>query len=165
MANADVPMGLVPYTADGKQYRIRRYPKKSGNAIYKYDAVKADAAGTVDVATNTGALLGVAMEYKAATDTSDIAIMDDPEAVFMIQTAGAIAATGVFQNAKLVATAGDAATGLSAMELDSSDHDTTSTLQLRILGKVPKENNDYGSFVDLLVQINNHQLRAGTTGV
>ena len=85
MANTNAPFGLRSIDPEGKELRVARFAKKSGNAIYEGDPVIQDATGAVDIATAGVAILGVAAEYKAATDTTDIAVITDPETVFEIQ--------------------------------------------------------------------------------
>jgi hypothetical protein len=165
MANANAPFGARLIESEGKQFRVRRYPKKSGNAIYQGDFVIADAAGSVDVATAAATLLGVALESGAATSTADIAVCDDPEAVFEVQASANFAAADVFQNADIVATAGDSSLSRSKHAWDSASDDTTSTLQLKALGLSQIGENAYGSYAKIKVKINNHAFKAGVAGV
>lgn len=165
MANANAPFGARLIESEGKQFRVRRYPKKSGNAIYQGDFVIADAAGSVDVATAAATLLGVALESGAATSTTAIAVCDDPEAVFEIQADGDFAAADIFRNADIVASSGDTSLSRSQHVLDSSTMDTTSTLQLKCLGLSQINENAYGSYARVKVKINNHAFKAGVAGV
>jgi valyl-tRNA synthetase len=56
MANTNAPFGALLAEDEGKQFRVRRYPKKSGNAIFCGDFVIQDASGTVDVAAERARL-------------------------------------------------------------------------------------------------------------
>ena len=90
---------------------------------------------------------------------------DDPYERFEIQADGATAAADVGLNADIVYAAGSSPDYVSKVELQTSDQ-KTGTAQLRILG-ISKdiENNEAGSAnVNLVVLINEHQLK-GTTGV
>lgn len=162
MPNVQQPFGLRLIDSEGKQVRIRRYVKKSGNAIYPGDAVVATATGDVDIATAGAALLGVAMEYRAAASTADIAVCDDPEAVFEIQSDSGVAAADVFLNANITATAGDSSLLRSKHDLDVASFATTATLQLKLLGLSQISDNAYGSFARIKVKINNHVLKGAT---
>lgn len=165
MANANVPFGAILLDSEGKQFRVRRFPKKSGNAIYAGDFVIQDATGTVDVATAGAKLLGVAIESKAASSTDDIAVIDDPDAVFEVQASANVASTDVFANADIVATAGDSALSHSKHTLDSSSINTTNTLQLKILGLSKVASNAYGSYAKVKVRINQHAYSSGVVGI
>lgn len=162
MANANKPFGLLLVQGEGKEYRVRRYPKKSGNAIYPGDPVIQDAGGGIDIAGTSGALLGVAMEYGAATSTDPLAVCDDPEAVYSIQANSQVVAADVFQNAQLASAAGDSSLKRSKFTLDVANMGTTATYQLKILGLTPIASNAYGSFAQVNVKINNHLFKGGT---
>jgi hypothetical protein len=162
MPNVFLPFGLRLIDTEGKQPRVRRYTKKTGNAIYPGDAVVATATGDVDIATAGAALLGVAMEFRAATSTAQIAVCDDPEAVFEIQSDNQILAADVFLNSNITATAGDASLLRSKHDLDVASFATTATLQLKILGLSEIGDNAYGSFARIKVKINNHVLKGAT---
>jgi hypothetical protein len=56
---------------------------------------------------------------------------------------------------------GNTTTGISAMELDSSDT-ATGAGQMRILGLVRRGTNALGSYAIWRCMINEHQLRTGT---
>lgn len=166
MANTFAPFGLRLVQNEGKEFQGRRYVKKSGNAIYPGDAVKQASTGDVDVAAAGDALLGVALEYKAASSTDSILICDDPAAVFEIQADNLVAAADVFQNSNITATAGDSALLRSKQDLDVASFGTGSTKQLKILGLSAIGENAYGSYARMLVKINVHTLKsAGTDGI
>lgn len=162
MANTNAPFGFRLVRGEGKEYRVRYYPKKSGNIIAEGDAVKQDASGSVELQNSTGAILGIAMEYKAATDTSDIAICDDPEAVFEIQASANLVDASVFSNADLTYTAPDSTLKRSKVALDSASLNTTATLQMRVIGLSKLISNEAGSYAKALVKINNHAFKGGT---
>ena len=150
---------------------------------YFNDPVEILAAGTIGVAAATDALLGslggvfftdastskptFANHLDASNTATDIKgfVSDDPYERFEIQADGATAAADVGLNADIVYAAGASPDYVSKVELQTSDQ-KTGTAQLRILG-ISKdiENNEAGSAnVNLVVLINEHQLK-GTTGV
>lgn len=162
MSNVNAPFGARLVQSEGKEYRVRRYLKKSGNVISENDFVINDATGEIDVAAAGVALLGVSLEHQAASGTSSHAVCDDPEAVFDIQASADLQAADVFANADIVATAYDSALNRSKHALDSASIGTTATLQLKILGLTQIASNAYGSYARALVKINNHKLKGGT---
>lgn len=86
-------------------------------------------------------------------------VVNDPNAVFMIQGSGPVPSTALGANAGLVQTAGTAAIGKSRNALDVSTIAVTSTLPLRIVGLVEMPDNAWGdAFTIVLVKFTNHQL-------
>jgi hypothetical protein len=165
MANVQDPFGLRLLDDEGKQFRARKYVKKSGNAIYPGDLVIPTATGDVDVATAGAIALGVALEYGAATSTDSILVCDDPEATYEIQADNAIVAADVFQNANITATAGNATLRRSKHDLDFASLGTGATLNLKILGLSSISDNAYGSFARVKVKIQNHVFNQMASGV
>jgi hypothetical protein len=164
MANVNAPFGARLIDSEGKEIRVKRYVKKTGSAIYAGDFVKIASTGDVEVASASGQLLGVALEYKAATSTDSIAVIDDPEAIFEIQASANLVAGDVFANAQIVATTGDTVKLTSKHALDSANIADTATHQLKILGLSAIASNEYGSYAKVKVKINNHAFRAGVLG-
>ncbi len=187
MANKDAAFGLKPIGKIGQnadnnglsEYDIAA----SATAIYFQDPVEILATGTIGVAAASDALLGslggvfftdastskptFANHLEASNTATDIKgfVSDDPYERFEIQADGATAAADVGLNADIVYAAGSSPDYVSKVELQTSDQ-KTGTAQLRILG-ISKdiENNEAGSAnVNLVVLINEHQLK-GTTGV
>lgn len=165
MANVDAPYGLRVVDTEGKQVRVKRYTKTTADVIYEGDPVKLVAAGTVSLAAAGDKLLGVAMEAIAAGVAGDIAVCDDPEAIFEIKASGSTVAADVGLNANVLAASGDAALKRSKYELDTASQATTATLQLKILGLSKIDDNAYGTDARLLVKINEHVFQAGTAGI
>lgn len=167
MSNVNDPFGALLVKTEGKQSRVTYYTKKTGAAIAPGDFVIADAAGNVTIATagDGVTLLGVAAEYKASADVSEIAVYDDPDCVFEIQASADLQAADVFQNANIVATALDSALLQSKQALDSSSLGTGATKQLKILGLSKDPETAWGSYAKVRVKINNHALRGGVAGV
>jgi hypothetical protein len=189
MANTDAPKGLRPVKhLNGSPYNgavnIYHHPASDNVAIFVGDAVvsggTATAGGIPTVAayaSGGGNLLGVcvgvlpvtneSLQYCAASTARDILVADDPDLIFEIQedsVGGAIAVTQVGNNFDIAVTAGSTSTGLSAMELDSSDASGTATAQLRVLSLAQYPDNEVGVNAKWLVQINEHE-RKSTTGV
>ena len=187
MANKDAAFGLRPIGKVGQNrdnQGLSEYDiSASASAIYFNDPVEILAAGTIGVAAATDALLGslggvfftdastskptFANHLDASNTATDIKgfVSDDPYERFEIQADGATAAADVGLNADIVYAAGASPDYVSKVELQTSDQ-KTGTAQLRILG-ISKdiENNEAGSAnVNLVVLINEHQLK-GTTGV
>ena len=187
MANKDAAFGLRPMGKVGQNrdnQGLSEYDiSASASAIYFNDPVEILAAGTIGVAAATDTLLGslggvfftdastskptFANHLDASNTATDIKgfVSDDPYERFEIQSDGATEATDVGQNADIVYAAGSSPDYVSKVELDESDH-KDATAQLRIIGisKDP-DNNEAGSAnVNLVVLINEHQLK-GTTGV
>ena len=144
----------------------------SADTTGKYPGIyQADAGGPV-----RGVVIGFSDQPYMAFDTSDLdrkycpaskamyaLVVDDPDVIFEIQedsVANSIGADMIGLNADVtIATAGDTASGISGMELDSSNTGT-GTAQLRILAVVNRDDNALGTNCKFLVRINKHELRA-----
>lgn len=97
--------------------------------------------------------------YNPASNARVVMVADDPHQEFEIQSdsGAATAATDIGSNADYIFThGGDTATGLSGVELDTSDMSAGATAQLTILGLIPRENNALGTNSKLRVRINLH---------
>ena len=187
MANKDAAFGLRPMGKVGQNrdnQGLSEYDiAASASAIYFNDPVEILSTGTIGVAAATDALLGsltgvfftdattskptFANHLNASNTATDIVgfVSDDPYQRFEIQSDGATEATDVGQNADIVYAAGSSSDYVSKVELDESDH-KDATAQLRIIGisKDPDNNTAGSANVNLVVIINEHQLK-GTTGV
>lgn len=106
--------------------------------------------------------------------TSAIAIISaDPNTVYDIQASGTITTAQINLNAEVVLPAhpneaGNTATGLSGMTLDTATHPpaATATFPLHILGFTPVPGNVSGvTYNNVLVKLNNTSINAGATGV
>lgn len=92
-------------------------------------------------------------------------VVDDPNAVFMIQADGTLDQAALGANAAIVQTAGTTAIGKSRNALSASSVNTTPTLPLRIVGLADLPDNAWGdAFPIVLVKFNIHQL-TNTTGI
>lgn len=93
-------------------------------------------------------------------------VADDPSIIFEVQEIGtgtALTATEVGLNANLAAGTNNGY--LSGWVLDNAGEGSGSTLQVRLLGLVRRQDNAFGQYAKWLVKINNHELAAGTAGV
>ncbi len=158
MANRDAPRGAAPVRhLTGGEIRTNPYKVDSSNAtaIRIGDFVKLEADGHIAVAAAGDRLLGVSNGYVAAlTEDTDFPIYDDPNIIFVIQANGSLAEANIGDLADILATAGSDIQ--SAHELDSSGVGT-SDAQLKILGKQDRPDNDWGTNVDVEVQIYEHE--------
>jgi hypothetical protein len=86
-------------------------------------------------------------------------VVDDPDAVFMIQADGSIPQSALGANGDIVQTAGTSVFGKSRNALSSVTLDTTSTRPLRVVGLADIPGNAWGdAYTIVLVKFNNHQL-------
>lgn len=162
MANTNAPFGLRLVQTEGKECRVRRYKKVTGSIIAEGDLVKQDASGGVALQSSTGACVGVAMEYLASASVEEIAVCDDPEAVFEIQASADLQVADIFRNAEISYTAPDQTLKRSKTALDSSSLGTGATLALRVIGFSDAPSNEAGSYARCYVKINNHAFKGGT---
>jgi len=154
-------------------------------AIYFGDVVKMATTGLIQKDTGTATLTpyGVAVgfsyvdptygfwnnaQYWPASTTTGVStgplrpsvkVVDNPNAVFMIQADATVDQTALGANAAIVQTAGTSTFGKSKNALSASSINTTDTLPLRIVGLADLPNNAWGdTYPILLVKFNNHQL-------
>lgn len=158
MANTVKPRGAWPV-----QELRRANAYQSGGVVYPGDFVVHNSAGQVVAATATQALLGVALGYASASGL-DLLVADHPDQMFAVQSSSASpsAQTELNLNYNIVATAGSSAYKMSRMALDGSATATTATLPLRALFLEKTPLNAIGTNDDVIVIINNHQLKGGT---
>lgn len=183
MANADRPKGFYPlrHLAGGiiRSNGIYTIASTYGTSIFRGDAVKLVAGGTLEAAAAGDVILGVfdgvtytdstgaqifSPYWPSGTTATDIvaSVYDDPYIAYGIQVDGTIAATEVGACADIVAGAGSATTGNSGFELSASTG--SSSAQCKILGLVPDPENAWGANVDVIVTINESFLKA-TAGI
>jgi hypothetical protein len=161
MANADRPRGFWPH---GKILRLSEY--ESGSACYPGDMVVLASDGQVDPSASAGtALLGCCISYASAAGQS-VLVCDDPEQKYVVQADETQASSQAIVGcaADVVVTAGDSTFKTSRQELDSSDA-AQSAGPLIILAKETRPDNAFGAQVDLIVKINEHQLKDAYNGV
>ena len=188
MANADNPSGArpirhltgAPYNGQSNRYCL---PAADGTATYIHDLVKfggtADADGIPTIAQAAagdallvGAVVGLEVSptdltlmYRSASTLRYAMVSDSPDIIYEMQedsVGGALAATDVGENCDIIVAAGSATSGVSAMELDSSTHATT-TAQMRVIRLVQRADNAIGTNAKWEVLINEHAFKS-TTG-
>lgn len=191
MAATATPMGAEPVgtlSASGSfSGKVRHIKIASGYAtnIFYGDFVKMVAAGVIEKDTGTATLtpVGVFMGcaytdpntkqktfsqmWPSGTVASDAVgyVIDDPDAVFRMQSDESLAQTDLGNNIGVVQTAGSTDIGRSKNALDGSTAATTATLPLRIVEFVDGPDSAVGdAFTDALVFFNfgDHQYRQHT---
>lgn len=161
MANILAPFGFrwarqLTGTAPNCAMTMRRIASGYATAIYHGDPVVGESTGYIQqAAAGTATIAGVFVGCKYLSTSqgrtvwsnywpgSDAAqdpecyIIDDPNAVFTVQSNGVpVALADVGQNANFAIGTGTASSGLSGASLDASTVAATSTLPFRIVGYV-----------------------------
>lgn len=93
-------------------------------------------------------------------------VVDDPNMIFQVSEPNSgtpLTSGAVGSNINLVIGANNGF--VSGWTISNTGAATTSTLQVRLLGLARVQNNAYGLGAQWLVLINNHELKAGTSGV
>ena len=191
MANVNKPFGLRPLAklgsnvnSDGDtQYRI---VSNTTDAIFQGDTVTLSGGYVVKATPGAANILGVFLGcqytdpttkkttfknyYPGAVVASDIVatVVDDPNALFLVQASGVAAVTCVGKNADLVQTAaGSTTTGVSGLELATGSLATDAALNVKVVGisSVPGEGDVTSAYANLIVKINEHLYSAATAGV
>ncbi|NND23615.1 MAG: hypothetical protein HKN86_02875 [Acidimicrobiia bacterium] len=189
MANVSEKFGLRPYRKlDGTPLvgAQNRYTIASnyGTAIYQGDLVQPVTGGNIEVhAANTSeAVVGVfngcfytdpttqkptySNYYPGSIVASDITafVVDDPDAVFLVDADATFARADLFQNYSVTNTTGVTQTGISKAQLDVSVSGTATTFAIQAIDiSQDPDNSDTGSAnANILVRINNHFYRSGT---
>jgi len=178
MANKNAPfgakvvgkLGSAPQVNGTTEYAIAS--GASGN-IFSGDLVKMTNAGTILVSAAGDESIGVfrgctftnssgdtvfSSHYPDGTVSSDIKafVIDDPDAVFEIQSAGSPAQTDVGLNADISYTAGSVKTGMSAMELSGTTAATTATFRIMGFSSDPDNSTTGSANVNVIVKFNEH---------
>jgi hypothetical protein len=191
MANVSEKFGLRPYRKlDGTPLvgAQNRYTIASGHttAIFQGDMVIPLASGNIDrhSAGGTVPIVGVfngcfytdpttqkptyKNYYPGSIAASDITafVVDDPDAVFLVDSDSTFTRANLFANYDVTNTTGVTQTGISKCQLDHSTGDTTNTLALRAIdiSQDPDNSDTATSNANILVSINNHFYRS-TTGI
>jgi hypothetical protein len=197
MANVNKAFGLRPlaklgsnYNSDGDtQYKIA---SNTATAIFQGDTVTFGVSGGVStgfIVKHTPAapnILGVFLGCQYTDPTSkkpvwrnyypgsivadDIVafVVDDPNALFLVQASGIAGAAAIGQNANLVQTAaGNTTTGVSGLELNTGSLGAASDLNVKVVGVTtdPSNSDLTAAYADLIVVINEHLYRGPTAGV
>ena len=189
MANVSEKFGLRPYRKlDGTPLvgAQNRYTIASGyaTAIYQGVLVEPLTSGNIQKhgANTSDAVVGVfngcfytdpttqkptfSNHYPGGIAASDITafVVDDPDAVFLIDADEAFTRADLFRNYSVTNTTGVTATGISKAQLDVSVSGTAQTFVIQAIDICQDpDNSDTGSAnANILVRINNHFYRSGT---
>ena len=188
MANVDKPFGLralgnLSATGSQKQFGYQIADNQSG-AIFQGDLVtlKDGYILQFDPSSHTaavGVFNGVFYtdpttgkptfknfypgSVNITTGTIQADVLDDPNQLFIIQSDEDIVQADFGKNADVVVGSGSTTTGLSAMELDSSDIGTGAAKNLKLIGIYDTPGNALGNFCQVVVKINEHLY--GSAGV
>jgi hypothetical protein len=104
--------------------------------------------------------------YPGGVAASDITafVVDDPDAVFLIDADATFARADLFQNYSLTAVSGNIKTGNSLQQLDVSESGTNATfiVQAIDISQDPDNSDTSSANANILVRINNHFYRSGT---
>ena len=150
MANVNAPFGFNPVEkiGGGAPGKLASYTiaNNEANSIFQGDAVMNDSGNVQQGAAGANDLTGVFWgckyddpttnkptfknQYAQVAAEAEAFVYDDPYQVFEIQGDGASAQTDVMQTADVVVGTGSTTTGVSAMELDSSDIGTGANLMI-----------------------------------
>jgi hypothetical protein len=192
MANVSEKFGLRPYRKlDGTPLvgAQNRYTIASGyaTAIYQGDLVEPLTSGNIQKhgANTSDAVVGVFNGcfytdpttqkptfknfYPGSIAASDITafVIDDPDAVFLIDADEAFTRADLFRNYSVTNTTGVTATGISKAQLDVSVSGTATTFAIQAIDicQDPDNSDTANANANVLVRINNHFYRQGGTGL
>jgi hypothetical protein len=179
MANQDAPFGFRPVAKTGSSPDSSGYSEygiSSGyaTAIYEGDAVKMTASGVVALAAAGDRLLGVAggvsytdptteqptysNKYPGGVAASDIKIQvyDDPNQLFLVQSAGTVATTNIGNNADLSYTTGNSKSGVSKAELSGTMAATGAQFRIVRVSNDPENSTTGSANANVIVRIDEH---------
>lgn len=191
MANVDQPSGFTPVRhLNGNPYngQFNMYFVSDGTAMFIGDAVKSGGSadtlgkyGTIVRAAAGNAIRGVvigfsntpylaanvedlSMAYRLASVDMYVAVADDPDLIFEAQEddSDTMVAGDVGSIVNLTTTAGSSLTGISGMELVSSEGGNTSSKTFLVLGLVDRPDNVLGTYAKWNVYPILHELRSST---
>ena len=192
MANVSEKFGLRPYRKlDGtplvgaqNRYRVKN---NYGTAIFQGDLVIPTSTGHIERHTGntSNAVVGVFNGcfytdpttqkptfknfYPGSVAASDITafIVDDPDAVFLMDSDGAFAVADLYKNYSVTTGGGSTLTGISQVQLDHSVSGTAGTFVVQAIDISQEPANSEAGVVNnnVLVRINNHFYRQGGTGL
>ena len=104
--------------------------------------------------------------YPGSVAAADITafVVDDPDAVFLVDADATFARADLFQNYSLTAVSGNIKTGNSEQQLDVSESGTNATfiVQAIDISQDPDNSDTSSANANILVRINNHFYRSGT---
>ena len=104
--------------------------------------------------------------YPGSIAASDITafVIDDPDAVFLIDADAAFTRADLYKNYSVTDTTGVTATGISKAQLDVSVSGTATTFAIQAIdiSQDPDNSDTSSANANILVRINNHFYRSGT---
>ena len=189
MANVSEKFGLRPYRKlDGTPLvgAQNRYTIASGyaTAIYQGDLVEPLGSGNIQKhgANTSDAVVGVFNGvfytdpttqkptfknfYPGGIAADDITafVIDDPDAVFLVDADAAFTRADLYKNYSVTNTTGVTATGISKAQLDVSVSGVTATFAIQAIdiSQDPDNSDTSNANANILVRINNHFYRSGT---
>ena len=189
MANVSEKFGLRPYRKlDGTPLvgAQNRYTIASGyaTAIYQGDLVEPLTSGNIQKhgANTSDAVVGVFNGvfytdpttqkptfknfYPGGIAADDITafVIDDPDAVFLVDADAAFTRADLYKNYSVTNTTGVTATGISKAQLDVSVSGTATTFVIQAIdiSQDPDNSDTASANANVLVRINNHFYRSGT---
>ena len=189
MANVSEKFGLRPYRKlDGTPLEgaQNRYTIASGyaTAIYQGDLVEPKGTGNIEKhgANTSDAVVGVFNGvfytdpttqkptfknfYPGGIAADDITafVIDDPDAVFLVDADAAFTRADLYKNYSVTNTTGVTATGISKAQLDVSVSGVTATFAIQAIdiSQDPDNSDTSNPNANVLVRINNHFYRSGT---
>jgi|TARA_R110002051_G_scaffold135031_1_gene207993 hypothetical protein len=194
MANVSEKFGLRPYRKlDGTPLvgAQNRYRIAAGyaTAIFQGDLVIPTAAGNVErhTANTSNAVVGVfnGCFYNDPTTQKPTwknyypggvtptqggitaFVVDDPDAVFLVDSDGTFSAADLFKNYSVTNATGVTQTGNSQVQLDYSESGTqvTYVIQAIDISQDPSNSTESAANGNILVRINNHFYRQATVGL
>ncbi len=159
-------------SVDGGQCQVREYTKdvSQATAIFIHDLVTREADGNIAPGGTPGTtlILGASLNHGAALTLSTHLVIISPGAIYEAQDnndTDGVAAADLGQNSNVEYNTGGALTLLSGHEIDESSLNTTSTLDLKLLGLLTVPDNAHGANARIEVMINKHQLGQGVAGI
>ena len=194
MANADKPSGLTPIgTLTGADWRgkLRRVVFAAGDSVACFigDRVKltgtTDATGKLPIVAQcalTDAAIGeltglepdgsdegsLSKTHRLASTARTAFVVMGGDILYSIQedsVGNAIEITEAGLNCEVVVGTGDAITGISASELDSTSAASTSTLAVRLHHIIDAPDNELGTNARWAVSLNDYQGDRQQTGI
>lgn len=170
MTNVNAPYGFRPTmrTRSGAAGSLAPANKLAGygTALFKQDAVTqaaSDLLGTLCISAaitpGTTPILGVNLEYGAASTATNHHIVVANNAIFVVQGDGTgatyLVPASMSKNANIALTAGSATLFTSQHELSETSLATTNTLDLKVRGLYQSPNNAAGQYAQVFVSFNN----------
>lgn len=171
MPNSNRPMGLQPLgrsiTGGCIQTVLRSKVVGYATRIRAFDVVNrvADASIERSITPGTTIISGVALNWGAASTATDHLVVEDPFQLFMAQGGGAtgFAAADMGLNANV--SLGSTSVYFSDDIINDGTEAASADLSVKLHNKVTSPDNDWGGYVKVVVQINQHRLHAGVLGV